>query len=296
MADTSEMSREEKLEWLANIEASDDTFTDYSSTILQFVDDPDVEVRAQAVRSLWDYPDAHLIDTLMDKAKNDPAQEVRSAALAGLGRYIYEGEMADYEGEGAWPDLLDEELSQEDFERTRDFLLSIARDAQASLDARRSAMEALSFLSDGDVTDLIEQAYQDPDVQMKASAIFAMGRQGTVRWKNILLRELDSPVPELRYEAVLAVGESFLEEATPRLIQIAETTGDKDLSIAAILSLGKTGGDDALTFLDEWSASPDEDEDIHEAVEAALEDWYTYHGYEAEDDEDWEDDDDGEED
>jgi HEAT repeat protein len=294
MSDQQEMSREEKLQLLESLDVSEDFFTDYTPTILEFIDDPDAEVRAQAIRCLWDYPDADLIDTLMDKAKNDPAQGVRSAALAGLGRYIYEGDMADYEHADLWGDLLEDELSQEDFERTRQFLLGVAHDPQASLDSRRFALEALSFLTDDEVTRLIDRAYNHPELKMKISAVFAMGRQGLRRWDKTLLREMDSPVPELRYEAVRAAGESFLEKATPKLLEIAHTVHDKDLQIAAILSLGRTGGDDAFLFLDSLTGS--RDPDLHQAAEAALEDWLTYHGQDewdldeeewGEEDEDW---------
>jgi HEAT repeat protein len=276
MSDDRELSREEKLELLQGIEASQDVFTDFTGTILDFLDDPDAEVRAQAIRCLWDYTDADLIDTLMDRAKKDPAQEVRSAALIGLGRFIYEGDMADYENADLWGDLMADELPQEDFERTRQFLLDVAHDPQASLDSHRFAVEALSFLTDDEVTELIDQAYNHPNLKMKVSAIFAMGRQGVRRWEKTLLREMDSPVPELRYEAVRAAGESFLETASPKLLEIVRTVPDNDLKIAAILSLGRTGGDDAFEFLDDLTSS--RDQELRQAAAVALDDWFTYYG------------------
>jgi HEAT repeat protein len=229
----------------------------------------------------------YLIDKFIDKATHDPAQQVVSAALAGLGRYIYEGDVADFEHADEWRELIgenEEEISQADFERTRDFLLGVARDAQASLDSRCSSLEALSFLADNDVTELIDQAYQSGDLSMKTSAIFAMGRQGTVRGADTLLREIDSPVAELRYEAVRAAGESFLEQATPKLLKIADRARDQDLRVAAILALGRTGGEAALAFLEQMTRSSHEV--LSEAAEAAMEDWYTYHGETDELDED----------
>jgi hypothetical protein len=64
---------------------------------------------------------------LLDLAKADPSQEVRSAALTTLGRYIYEGEAADYDFDwGSMEELVRaSELPREDFERVRDFLKAV---------------------------------------------------------------------------------------------------------------------------------------------------------------------------
>jgi HEAT repeat protein len=280
MSSAQEMDRETKLALLTGIEEGEDYFTDYFPTIQAFLDDPDPEVRAQAVRCLWDYPRADLIDFLMTCAQEDPSQEVRSAALSVLGRYIYEGDMAGYDIPERGGELWQDELPQEDFERVKAFLLQVASDTSASLDSQRFALEALGFLVDDEVVKLIERAYNHPDVKMRMSAIFAMGRQGTRRWKDIILRELDSEFPELQFEAVRAAGESFLEEATPRLLGLATQTEDKDLRLAAIFALGKTGGGDVQEFLEDLMNDPFEDDDVREVAEAALEEWSIYHGLE----------------
>lgn len=270
------MTKREKLGLLRRIEG--DTFTDHLLTIQGFLDDEDADVRAQAVDCLWDYPRSEMMDPLMVLAKQDPSQEVRSKALIILGRYIYEGEMADYDFDwGEMAGLMREgELPEEDFRQVKEFLLDVIHDESESLDSRRFAIEAISFLNEPDVFEIIKGAYRHPDVKMKMSAIFAMGRQGNMRWKEIILKELHSPVPDLQYEAVRAAGESYLEEATPYLIELAEVAEDKDLRLAAIFSLGRTGGEGAFELLDELTIY--RDKEIREVAEAAMEEWEIYHG------------------
>jgi HEAT repeat protein len=103
---------------------------------------------------------------------------------------------------------------------------------------------------------------------MKLSAIFAMGRQGDPRWADTLLKELDSEVEELQYEAVRAAGEACLDKAAPRLEDLA-LADDKDLQLEAIWALGKIGGESVSEFL--YDLADDEDKEIREMAEAALE-------------------------
>jgi len=265
--------KKDKLRLLERIIDGEDFLTDYSEVLEELLKDEDPEVRAMAVRGLWDYPYPRFIDTLFDLALHDPAQEVRSQAIVTLGRYIYEGEMADYDFKLELPegfeDFLEPELPEEDFLRVKNFLFTIFKDEQQPLSSRRSAIEALAFLSDPEILDLIEEAYNHPDPRMKVSAIFAMGRNGHQRWHPIILKELSNPDINIRYEAVRAAGEAYVEEATPILMELAEKGQDKDLRMEAIWALGKTGGKKAEPLLESLTLS--EDKDIREVAEAALE-------------------------
>jgi hypothetical protein len=289
------MTKEEKLELLRRIEEGEDTFTDDLLSIEESLNDEDAEVRALAVDCLWDYPIAKMIAPLMALARQDPSQEVRSKALVALGRYIYEGEVASYDFD--WGDVEEPmrewELSEEDVLRVKEFLLDVIRDESESLDSRRFAMEALSFINEPEVVEIIEEAYRHPDVNMKMSAIFAMGRQGNMCWKEIILQELDNPVPDVQYEAVRAAGESYLEEAAPHLAELARDAEDKELRLAAIFALGRTGGEGVFELLEELTLHPDDE--IREVAEAAMEEWEIYHGlgewdeWEEWEEEEWED-------
>jgi HEAT repeat protein len=265
-----QLTREEKIELLTRIVEGGDYSADYGLVLRDYLEDKDAQVRSLALEGLWDYPMPELIAPLFEIARNDPSQEVRSKAIVTLGRYIYEGNMAVYDFDwGAMEDLMrEDELPEEDFLRVKDFLLQLVKDEGQPLDSRRFAIEALSFLNESEVQDLIEAAYGHPDVRMKVSAVFAMGRQGNQRWADTLLKELDSEVEELQYEAVRAAGEAYSNEAVPRLKELA-LADDKDLQLEAIWALGKIGGEDVSEFL--YDLADDEDREIREIAEAALE-------------------------
>jgi HEAT repeat protein len=263
-------TKEEKTQFLTRVIKGEDYPTDYWAMLREYIEDKDAEVRSLALDGLWDYPVPELIDPLFGIARNDPSQEVRSKAIVTLGRYIYEGDMADYDFDwGGMEELMrEDELPEEDFLRVKDFLQELVRDEGQPLDSRRFAIEALSFLNEPQVQDLIEAAYAHPDVKMKVSAIFAMGRQGNQRWADTLLKELDSKVKELQYEAVRAAGEAYLERAVPRLEELA-LADDKDLQLEAIWGLGKIGGKGVSEFL--YDLVDNEDNEVREIAQAALE-------------------------
>lgn len=265
-----QLTKKEKIELLTHIIEGEDYSTDYWPVLREYLEDKDAEVRSLALNGLWDYPVPELIAPLFEIARNDPSQEVRSKAIVTLGRYIYEGEMADYDFDwGAMEELMrEDELPKEDFLSVKEFLLDLVRDEGQPLDSRRFAIEALSFLNEPEVQDLIEAAYAHPDVKMKVSAVFAMGRQGHQQWADTLLKELDNEVEELQYEAVRAAGEAYLDEAVPRLKALT-LVDDRDLRLEAIWALGKIGGEGVSEFL--YDLADDEDEEVREMAEAALE-------------------------
>jgi HEAT repeat protein len=228
-----------------------------------------------AIQGLWNYPDPALIDRLMDIAKCDPDQQVRNRAITGLGRYVYEGEMADYDYDwGALEVVLrEDELPEDSYRRVVAFLLDITQDPSAALDARRFSIEALGFASEPEIIRLVEQAYHDPHAELKISALFAMGRSGMARWDTYVLAELDSPDPRIQLEAVRAAGELFLDEAAPTLLRLALSVTDQNLRREAIWALGHTASPEAWELLDAITQDPTEDEETRELAEAALDEY-----------------------
>ena len=274
-ASQSEQSREEKIATLRRLIESEDAFLDNQSTFEAYLSDPDPEVRVLAIQGLWDYPDPALIDRLMDIAKSDPDQSVRNRAITGLGRYVYEGEMADYGFDlGSLETILrEDELPEESYRRVVAFLLDIAQDPSATRDVRRVALESLGFAAEPEITHLVEQAYHDPDADMKTSALFAMGRSGLARWAPFVLTELDSPDPRIQLEAVRAAGELFLDEAAPTLLHLVQSAADQNLRREALWALAHTTSPEAWELLDAIAQDPTEDEETREVAEAALDEY-----------------------
>jgi HEAT repeat protein len=270
-----ELSSEEKIAALKRLIESEDAFFDNQSTFETYLSDPDPEVRILAIQGLWDYPDPALIDTLMDIAKSDPDHDVRNRAIAGLGRYVYEGEMADYDYD--WGSLettmREDELPEQSYRRVVAFLLDMVRDPSAPLNARRFSIEALGFATEPEITDVVERAYYDPQAEMKASALFAMGRSGLARWEAYVLAELDNPDQRIQLEAVRAAGELFLDEATSVLIHLARSAPDQAVRHEAIWALGHATSPEAWELLDDVAQDPTLDEETRQLAEAALEEY-----------------------
>jgi HEAT repeat protein len=270
---TPKMTKREKLAWLADLEEGYRPFDKRALTLLRsLMDDSDAEVRAEAIACLWDDPDPRWIDVLMRKATEDAHADVRAHAISALGRYVFEGETAEFEG---WDDPTFT-ISKHDYQRVVDFLFRIAQDPEETLSARRYAIEALAFRSsDPDVADLIDWAYQHRDRRMKISALFAMARHGDPRWTPYILAEMRSRDPQIQYEAVRAAGELGLHEAIDTLIEIVQAKNTrKPLRLLAIFALGETGDDKALPILEQLSHS--RDRDVREVAREAIEEWHAF--------------------
>lgn len=265
-------SKQDRIALLKRLIESEDVFNNNQSTFQLFLFDPDPEVRIVAIQGLWDYPAPELIDPLIDLAQHDPDQQVRNRAITALGRYVYEGEMADYDFD--WGELeaiiREDELPEEYYRRVISFLIDIARDFSAPLDARRFSLEALGFSTRPDIVALVEQAYHEPNVEMKVSALFAMGRSGLVHWYRYVLTELDSPIHQVQLEAVRAAGELFLDEAAPALLALTRSATDQNLRHEAIWALGHMTSIEVWQYLDDITQDPTEDEETRQLAEAAL--------------------------
>jgi HEAT repeat protein len=272
------LTKQEKIVFLKDVVGAGDFTTDYLPVLLEYLDDEDAEVRALAVKNLWDYPEPDLTDVLIDKAEHDPSADVRCKAIVTLGRFVYEGEMADYDFDwGEMEELMRaDELPQEDFLRVKHFLIDLYRDTAKPLDERRYAVEALGFHVDDEVFSIIEEAYAHPDPKVKMSAIFAMGRSGSLRWTDTILEELNNPRKELQMEAIRAAGEMGLDEAGKELWRLTYSE-DRDVKLESIWALGQTGCEGAFERLDELTIMG-EDEEIREIAEEAMEEWSLFSG------------------
>jgi HEAT repeat protein len=183
----------------------------------------------------------------------DPSPRVRAAAAGGLGRYVLAGELGRLEAP------IQSRIMTE--------LLTVLRMAKESVQVRRRAIESAAYACTPDVHDALEIAYYDEDESMRLSAVVGMGRSCDERWQPILVSELTSQSPAMRYEATLACGELGLEPAVPMLGRLL---GDPDrlVSGAAVWALGQIGGDRSKEIL--LAAYDSADEDLQAAADEAL--------------------------
>lgn len=230
---------------------------DYHNLGYYALTDEDPGVREAAIELLWEDESLELMGRLIELAQWDDAISVRAAAASELGRFILLGELG--------------ELPESETVRAQDVVVTLLNDEAEDTDVRRRALEAISNCSHEIVDEAIDEAYHSHDERMRASAVFAMGRTNDKRWELIVLREIDSSDPAMRYEAARASGELEIEEAVPQLVRLSREN-DREIQNVAIWSLGEIGGSQAMRFLSVLAeeAEESEDDDLLELIEDAI--------------------------
>jgi HEAT repeat protein len=225
------------------------------------LEDEDPTVRTASVEGLWEDEDVCLIPILATRLLEDENIDVRTAAAISLGRFILMGEL--------------KKIRPESSTTAYEALLAACQDVDEHIEVRRRALESLAYLGNETVAALIREAYEAHNVQVRVSAVFAMGRTADTGWANQVRQELFRPDPELRYEAARACGELQLQDAVPELEELADDA-DPEVQEAALWALGQIGGDRARKILERYCLA--EDEAIQTAAEAALDELEFLHG------------------
>ena len=215
--------------------------------------DEDARVRKMAVEGLWEDERVSLVQPLIALLANDTAFEVRVAAATSLGRFVLLGVLG--------------EIGQGPADSAEEALRAAWYRPGEPIEVRRRALESLAYTSMAGLHDLIGSAYYHEDELMRQSAVFAMGRSADPRWSRVVLAELGSPEPPMRFEAAVAAGEMALRSAVPALIRRLDDV-DGNVREAAALALGKIGGPAARRALQGLVGG--EDERLAETAEEAL--------------------------
>lgn len=221
------------------------------------LDDDDPAVREAAIELLWEDQSLALMNKLMEMAQWDEAVPVRAAAAGALGRFILSGELGD--------------LPETETIEAQEVVASLYNDNQEDVEVRRRALEAIANCGHEMVEDAINEAYHSADERMRASAVYAMGCTCDERWNDIVIREIGSPDPAMRYEAARASGQLELREAIPHLARLVHET-DVEIKQAAIWSLGEIGGRQAVRVLSSLAEEAEQakDDDLLELIEEAI--------------------------
>ena len=244
------------------VELAEDNFElDYNEIFRLCLVDADSEVKAKAIEGLSECEERSLLDPLISLLLGDLEGSVRAAAAAALVTFAMLAEFG--------------ELPANEADKVQKALLTAFNNKKEQIDVRCRALEAISMLSKPQVEDMIRQAYQSDDLEFRASALCAMGRTCNSDWLSILLQELSSPYPQLRFEAARACAELEAEEAVPRLIELTGD-GDAQVQISAVEALGRIGGSEAKQALQECLDSADDA--ISEAAEDALDEMKFWEG------------------
>lgn len=241
------------------VEAAETNFDmDFGAVTRLALTDLDDEVRATAVEATWTDESPDMLRRLIGLASGDHAETVRAAAVSALGQFILLGELSKF----------DPMLTRQ----AENVALKLYHNEREGVDVRRRALEAIANCGREGVSEMIEESYEDNDARMRASALFAMGRSCDPKWSPVVLRELDSGDPEMRYEAARAAGELELREALPQLARLLEGE-DREVMEMAVWALGEIGGNQAQRLLDDLieQAENASDDALVEAIEEAME-------------------------
>ncbi|MCZ6789826.1 MAG: HEAT repeat domain-containing protein [Chloroflexi bacterium] len=245
--------RQEMMSRLVTL-AEDEVDLDFDAVFRHSLKDDDPVVRERAISGLWECDDRTLISSLITLLKEDPVERVRASAALSLGRFSTFAALG--------------KLLPKDGERVQEALIGVVENDAESAEVRRRALESVAVFNEGDIPQLIQDAYHSDDETMQLSAVYAMGLTCNTTWLSTIFSELNSNDPAMRYEAANACGEMGEEEAVPYLIALLKDD-DLQVQLASIRALGILGGRPATRALQECLRS--DEEAIKEAAEAALE-------------------------
>lgn len=193
----------------------------------------------------------------------NPAEtdEMRAMAAISLGPAIESADEAlDWEDD-------DVPITEGMFRKIQAKLEEVYRDQSAPKPVRRRVLEASVRASADWHKDAIQSAYVSGDRDWVLTAVFAMRHHDG--FDRQILESLDSPDPEIQYEAVAAAGEHEIDKAWPKIVKLLKDPNTpKNILLAAIEAVGLIRPDDAWRVLEPLESS--EDTEIAEAVQDSL--------------------------
>ena len=231
----------------------DDARLDFTRIFKHCLDDPDAGIRMKALEGLELEDKYNFALPVIRTLKTDESQEVREAAARVMGKFALMAEL------GQLPAAVGDDIF--------DALLGVLENPSEPGPLRRRALESIAPYRQDPVARYIEDFYYSEDPVLKASAIFAMGRNCDSRWMDFLAEELQSNSALFRIEAARACGEIEDEDAIPGLLNILNDN-DHEVQEAAIAALGKIGGQQAKDALNNLRTSSENR--IREAALSAL--------------------------
>ena len=250
------LPRERRRELIATLVelAEENPELDFGAIFKMCLKDPDEPVLEKAIEGLWEYDDRSVLPGLIQVLSSEQGPAARAAAAAALGKF------AALAQEGG--------LLTRDAQCVREQLTAILENAAENPEVRRRSLEAVAPFNTPDIRDYLCRAYESDDLKLKSSSIYGMGRTGESGWLPLLIKELKSREPSLRYETAHACGELGDEAVVPHLIFLLQDE-DYQVQLAGLTALGKIGGSLAKRAL--LRCIKEGDAALEEAARAALE-------------------------
>lgn len=168
----------------------------------------------------------------LQKSLVDPEEWVRYSALRSMGKLARDGDRLDL----------------------GTLLVDLARN-DPCVSVRAAATECLGQVSPSSIGALTELA-QSEHADVSRAALIALGRLDSSEAITPLLNALNSPDPERRLDALQAFRERGGQEAGVALQWMAAADPEERVTVAAIETLGRLGGQEAIASLLELTLDP----------------------------------------
>jgi HEAT repeat protein len=206
--------------------------------------DSDDEVRALAIRSLWEDDSRSFLQDVTELAMSEESAAVQEAIAVALGTFSYRIEV--------------EELTSDLAAQAQQALFHLIDNGRNWM-VRRRALESAAYMSRNQrVKELIQEAYESDFEQECAGALVAMGRNLDADWYPLIRRELNNDDPDIRCEAARAAGEFGEAELIDRLAKLSSDE-DEEIRDVSVRSIGKIGGRHAIDTLRYLETQVDEE-------------------------------------
>lgn len=214
---------------------------EFDCIFLEGVEADDDVTRSLSVTGLAESTHPALLRHLMRMLRNDDSEDVRIAAALGLSR------IATLAHEDKLPSRQAVELQAA--------LTESFNDELESVDVRRRSLEAIAVFQGEEIEAYIEIGYEESEddeeessIQMRQSAIHAMGRNCAPKWIEFVVEELENADAACRFEAAIALGQFGGEEHLAHLLALMDDD-DIEVQTAAVRAMGFIGGSQAQRAL-----------------------------------------------
>jgi HEAT repeat protein len=237
--------------------------------VAPFLQDPDAEVRREAVKALVQIGTVRSLDPLVAACRdNDPEVQIR--AVDGIVNFYLPGYVARGLSAtlrragnlitGRWSEGANEDVIEPDTPVRLEIVSAISRLAEggASLDSRANALRALGILRARQALPVLVEALRTKDSRLIFEALIAIQK---IRDRSVaarvafLVRDLDEKVQLAAIETAGLLGS---REAVPQLLRVLDSPRNRQVRRAAVLALAQIAQPEARSQFLALIGDPDE--------------------------------------
>jgi hypothetical protein len=253
----------------------------------------DEDVRREAREELHMVMDDEIALAFLGVARGEGTEAIRADSLVGLGPVIDEAGLDYADGiEFDFGPELGPPVSREVFKSIVDDIRRLYEDEAQPKVIRRRALEVLVRSPEPWLREEIRKHYASDDADWKLTSVFAMGF--ITGFDEEIAETVKTADESLLFEALNAAGSMGVTSAARRVRELAQSSRDMEIRVAAIEALPNVDPDGAAGILQQLIGS--DEEEVARTAEAVLDELLMDEGLDdLDDDDDFDDDDDDDE-